>query len=278
MRTFDMLQVAPPMPASTADLFSLEMWGGATFDTSMRFLKESPWERLADLRERMPNILFQMLLRAANAVGYTNYPDNVVKEFVKQSARTGIDLFRIFDALNWLPNMQLAIDAVRTEGMLCEAAICYTGDILDPEANEIQPEVLRQPGQAVAKSRRESARHQGHGRHLQAVRRPATGARPAAGNRHPDSFPHARFCRRADRDSAARGRGGRRYRRYGDCADGGDDQPAESEHTGRGAAQHSARSGIVVSGSEGYRGLLGGGPKVLSPVREWADRAERRGL
>jgi pyruvate carboxylase len=133
MRTYDMLRIAPVHAARHAALFSLEMWGGATFDTSMRFLKESPWDRLADLRERVPNILFQMLLRAANAVGYTNYPDNVVQAFVKESAQAGIDLFRIFDACNWLPNLQLAIDAVRGTGTLCEAAICYTGDILNPD-------------------------------------------------------------------------------------------------------------------------------------------------
>src|SRR5437660_8407716 len=127
MRTYDMVRIAPYYAAKLAELFSLEMWGGATFDTAMRFLKESPWQRLADLRERVPNILFQMLLRAANAVGYTNYPDNVVKAFVKESAQAGIDLFRIFDALNWVPNLRVAIDAVRKAGMLCEAAICYTG-------------------------------------------------------------------------------------------------------------------------------------------------------
>src|SRR5262249_2241679 len=132
MRTYDMVQIAPAYAANHAGLFSLEVWGGATFDTAMRFLRESPWDRLAELRERIPNILFQMLLRAANAVGYTNYPDNVVRAFVKESAQAGIDLFRIFDALNWLPNLRLAIDAVRHEGMLCEAAICYSGDILDP--------------------------------------------------------------------------------------------------------------------------------------------------
>jgi pyruvate carboxylase len=132
MRTYDMLQIAPTYAAQHAGLFSLEMWGGATFDTAMRFLKESPWERLVELRLRVPNLLFQMLLRAANAVGYTNYPDNVVRAFVKESAEAGIDLFRVFDALNWLPNLRLAIDAVRHTGMLCEAAICYTGDILDP--------------------------------------------------------------------------------------------------------------------------------------------------
>jgi pyruvate carboxylase len=132
MRTFDMLRIAPTYALHHADLFSLEMWGGATFDTSMRFLKESPWDRLAAMRQHVPNILFQMLLRAANAVGYTNYPDNVVKAFVKEAARAGIDVFRIFDALNWLPNLRMAMEAVLHTGMLCEAAICYTGDILDP--------------------------------------------------------------------------------------------------------------------------------------------------
>src|SRR5262249_8779077 len=132
MRSYDMLQIAPYYAARLQDLFSLEMWGGATFDTAMRFLKESPWQRLADLRERTPNILFQMLLRSASAVGYTNYPDNVVYAFVKESAAAGIDVFRIFDALNGLPNLQLAIDAVHKTGALCEAAICYHGAILDP--------------------------------------------------------------------------------------------------------------------------------------------------
>jgi pyruvate carboxylase len=132
MRTYDMLQIAPHYAERLSGLFSLEMWGGATFDTALRFLKESPWQRLADLRERIPNILFQMLLRAANAVGYTNYPDNVVKAFVKEAAQAGIDLFRIFDALNWVENLRPAMEAVLETGMLCEAAICYTGDILDP--------------------------------------------------------------------------------------------------------------------------------------------------
>jgi pyruvate carboxylase len=133
MRTYDLLRMAPTYAAEHAELFSLEMWGGATFDTAYRFLKESPWDRLAQLRQRIPNILFQMLLRAANAVGYTNYPDNVVKLFVKESAAAGIDVFRIFDSLNYVPNLRLAIDAVRSTGAIAEAAICYTGDILDPD-------------------------------------------------------------------------------------------------------------------------------------------------
>jgi pyruvate carboxylase len=132
LRTYDMLRIAPYYASRLAGFFSLEMWGGATFDTALRFLKESPWQRLVEMRKRIPNILFQMLLRSASAVGYTNYPDNVVKAFVKESAEAGIDLFRIFDALNYLPNLELAIEAVRDTGMLCEAAICYTGDILDP--------------------------------------------------------------------------------------------------------------------------------------------------
>ncbi|MDR1990492.1 MAG: pyruvate carboxylase [Acidobacteriaceae bacterium] len=133
VRTYDMLAVADAIARLTPSLFSLEMWGGATFDTSMRFLQEDPWQRLSELRQRIPNILFQMLLRASNAVGYTTYPDNVVKAFVKRSAEAGIDVFRIFDSLNSTDNMRLAMDAVRTDTTaICEAAICYTGDILDP--------------------------------------------------------------------------------------------------------------------------------------------------
>ncbi len=131
VRTRDMLRLADAYARVCPKMFSIEMWGGATFDTSMRFLKEDPWERLVQLRERIPNILFQMLLRGSNAVGYTSYPDNVVRSFVKESAAAGIDLFRVFDSLNWVPNMEVALEAVREEGMLCEAAICYTGDLLD---------------------------------------------------------------------------------------------------------------------------------------------------
>jgi len=136
MRTHDMTAIAPRYAQAHAGMFSLEMWGGATFDTSMRFLKESPWDRLAQLRERVPNILFQMLLRAASAVGYTNYPDNVVYAFVKESADAGMDIFRIFDANNWLPNLRLAIDAVRKTKGIAEAAVCYTGDILDSKRSK----------------------------------------------------------------------------------------------------------------------------------------------
>ncbi|WP_111891532.1 pyruvate carboxylase [Acinetobacter sp. MB5] len=131
MRTADMLAIAPYYSQMADQLFSMECWGGATFDVSMRFLKEDPWERLAKLREAVPNILFQMLLRSANAVGYTNYPDNVVRHFIQQAAQGGIDLFRIFDSLNNVDNMRVAIDAVRESGMLCETAICYTSDLFN---------------------------------------------------------------------------------------------------------------------------------------------------
>jgi pyruvate carboxylase len=133
-RTHDLLQVAHAVSHLMPGLFSLEMWGGATFDTAMRFLQEDPWDRLDQLRERIPNIPFQMLFRGSSALGYTNYPDNVVKELVKRSAEHGIDVFRIFDSLNWTENMKVAMTTVReqTDG-LCEAAICYTGDILDPK-------------------------------------------------------------------------------------------------------------------------------------------------
>jgi pyruvate carboxylase len=132
VRTYDMLAIANFNAHRLSNLYSMEMWGGATFDVAMRFLHEDPWQRLRRLREAIPNVCFQMLLRASNAVGYTAYPDNVVREFVCEAARQGIDIFRIFDSLNWLPNMKVAIEAVLSTSKVCEAAMCYTGDILDP--------------------------------------------------------------------------------------------------------------------------------------------------
>ncbi|APO69658.1 pyruvate carboxylase [Rhizobium gallicum] len=131
MRTYDIARVAGTYAHALPNLLSLECWGGATFDVSMRFLTEDPWERLALIREGAPNLLLQMLLRGANGVGYKNYPDNVVKYFVRQAAKGGIDLFRVFDCLNWVENMRVSMDAVAEENKLCEAAICYTGDILN---------------------------------------------------------------------------------------------------------------------------------------------------
>ena len=133
MRSIDMAKVAPAYAANLPQLFSVECWGGATFDVAYRFLQECPWQRLRDLRAAMPNLLTQMLLRASNGVGYTNYPDNVVQEFVRQAAETGVDVFRVFDSLNWVENMRVAMDAVIDSGKICEGTICYTGDILDPD-------------------------------------------------------------------------------------------------------------------------------------------------
>ena len=131
VRTVDREKIAPAVSVYGRNFFSLEMWGGATFDTAYRFLKEDPWERLEVLREKCPNILLQMLLRGANAVGYKNYPDNVIREFVKQSAKAGIDVFRIFDSLNWIQGMEVALDETLNQGMIAEPCLCYTGDILD---------------------------------------------------------------------------------------------------------------------------------------------------
>ena len=131
MRSIDMVKAAPAYASLMPDLFSVECWGGATFDVAFRFLQECPWQRLRDIREHMPNLMTQMLLRASNGVGYTNYPDNVVESFVAEAAK-GIDVFRVFDSLNWVENMRVAMDAVIASGKICEASVCYTGDILDP--------------------------------------------------------------------------------------------------------------------------------------------------
>ena len=133
MRSRDMIKGAEGTADILRDCFSLEMWGGATFDVAYRFLHESPWERLALLREKIPNIPFQMLLRGSNLVGYSNYPDNLVRAFVKEAAKSGIDVFRVFDSLNWIPGMEIAMDEVLRQDKLLEAAMCYTGDILDPK-------------------------------------------------------------------------------------------------------------------------------------------------
>ncbi|MBC8921981.1 pyruvate carboxylase, partial [Escherichia coli] len=131
VRSKDIFQIADAMAHLLPNMFSFEMWGGATFDVAYRFLNEDPWVLLETLRKQIPNVMFQMLLRGANAVGYKNYPDNVIREFVKQSAQSGVDVFRVFDSLNWIKGMEVSIDAVREAGKIVEAAICYTGDIDD---------------------------------------------------------------------------------------------------------------------------------------------------
>lgn len=137
VRTKDMMNIASKTAEVFKGSFSLEMWGGATFDVAYNFLKENPWERLERLRKAIPNILFQMLLRASNAVGYKNYADNVIEKFVKESANAGVDVFRIFDSLNWVDQMKVANEAVQNAGKISEGAICYTGDILNPERSNV---------------------------------------------------------------------------------------------------------------------------------------------
>jgi pyruvate carboxylase len=137
---------------------SVECWGGATFDVAYRFLQECPWQRLRDLRARMPNLLTQMLLRASNGVGYTNYPDNVVQSFVHQAAETGIDVFRVFDSLNWVENMRVAMDAVLETGRICEGTICYTGDLLDPARPKYDLKYYISHGEGAGGRRRACAR------------------------------------------------------------------------------------------------------------------------
>ena len=149
MRSYDMQRIAPYYAQLLPQLFSVECWGGATFDVAMRFLKEDPWERLERLRAAMPNLLLQMLLRSANAVGYTNYPDNTLRYFVRQAAAGGIDVFRIFDSLNWVDNMRVAIDAVLESGKLCEAAICYTGNLASPQERKYTLDYYLQLGREL---------------------------------------------------------------------------------------------------------------------------------
>ncbi len=174
VRTYDMLAAAAPLArhlgALETGLFSLEMWGGATFDTAMRFLAEDPWDRLRQLRAAIPNICFQMLFRGSNAVGYSNYPDNVVAGFVRHAAASGMDIFRIFDSLNYLPNLRAAMEAVQTTPALCEAAVCYTGDLLDDRRDKYSLQYYVRLGRELERM----------GAHVLAIKDMAGLCRPAA--------------------------------------------------------------------------------------------------
>ena len=240
MRTEDMLNAADAIARRTPGLFSLEMWGGATFDTAMRFLREDPWQRLRQLREAVPNICFQMLFRGSNAVGYSDYPDNVVKAFVKHSAENGMDIFRIFDSLNYLPNLKAAMQAVRETHAVCEGTICYTGNILDDQRDKYPLEYYVKLAKELEKM----------GAHtpcikdmagLPPVRRTEAGENPAAGGGFADSFPHARHQRRECRFRAQGHRGRRGHCRPGHCVLIRFHQPAESQQRGGRAGSYAAR-------------------------------------
>ncbi len=196
VRTQDLLAIAATVARRLPNLFSLEMWGGATFDVALRFLHEDPWQRLRALRERIPNVCFQMLLRGANAVGYTSYPDNVIARFVAEAHTQGIDIFRIFDSLNSIKNMRVAMNAVLKTGAVCEAAICYTGDILDPARPRYSlkyyialAKELEQLGDAFPGD-------QGHGWPVQTVCGVRADSSAPPGSRDPDPLSHARYQRR----------------------------------------------------------------------------------
>ena len=152
VRSQDLYQIADETSHLLHNFFSLEMWGGATFDVSYRFLSEDPWARLEKLRKQIPNVLFQMLFRGSNAVGYSNYPNNVIREFIKESAQSGIDVFRIFDSLNWVKAMEVAIDETRAQGKIAEAAICYTGDILDPSRTKYTVDYYKEMARELEKT------------------------------------------------------------------------------------------------------------------------------
>ena len=184
------------MARRTPNLFSLEMWGGATFDTAMRFLHEDPWQRLRALREQIPNICFQMLFRGSNAVGYSNYPDNVVAGFVKHAAEQGMDIFRIFDSLNYLPNLKVAMEAVQEDARHLRGGHLLHRRHSRSEARQIFAEVLRQAGEGTGEDGRALPRHQGHGRPVPAVRRRPVLVKALKDEIGiPDPFPHARHQR-----------------------------------------------------------------------------------
>ncbi len=279
VRTCDMAAIAGAVARRTPGLFSVEMWGGATFDTAMRFLNEDPWQRLRLLRERIPNICFQMLLRGANAVGYTSYPANVVAGFVKHAAESGMDIFRVFDSLNDLGNMKAAMEAVQETHAICEAAICYTGDILDPARSEMLAEAYYVGhGEEAGADGRALPRDQGHGRPLPPLRRAGAGQGAEGRDRHSHPFPHARHQRdQRGLDPAGERRGcGRRG--PGDRLDERLDFAAESQLGRRRAPEHPARDGPGYRHAQPVFRLLGAGSQFLRALRHRAQERQRRGL
>ncbi len=248
------------------NLFSLEMWGGATFDTSMRFLHEDPWQRLRELRRRIPNICFQMLLRGANAVGYTSYPDNVIVEFVREAHRQGIDIFRIFDSLNSIENMRVSIDAVLETGAVCEPAICYTGDMFDKDRPKYSLKYYVKMAKHLEKL----------GAHFLAIKDMAGVCRPYAAFalvkalREEVGIPihfHTHDTSGVNSASLLKAAGCRcRCGRRGDRIHERRHQPAESEFRGRSPREHTARHATRHRRTQRVFGFLGDRPQLLSAV------------
>ena len=278
VRSIDILRIAEALAHRLPHLFSLEMWGGATFDTALRFLKEDPWQRLRQLRDLVPNICFQMLFRASNAVGYTSYPDNVVTEFIKESARQGIDIFRIFDSLNSMENMEVSMAAVRETDAVCEAAICYTGDILDP----------RRPKYSLDYYLKMARRLEDMGAHVLAIKDMAGLCKPYAAARlvralrqevgipihfhtHDTSGVSAASILKAAESGV-------------DVVDGAvssherSDQPAQSQLHCGGLARPAAGHGARLRDLGSLLGLLGARPGFLSTLRQRPEVGRCQGI
>ena len=279
VRTKDLLRIAPYVGRMTPQLLSVECWGGATYDVALRFIAEDPWERLAALRYNMPGLCLQMLLRGRNTVGYTPYPTKVTTSFVAEAAEVGIDIFRIFDALNDVEQMRPAIEAVRETGStIAEVALCYTGDLNSPKEDLYTLDYYLKLAEKIVERRRAHPGDQGHGRAAPA----AGGRRPghrAAGELRPAGAPaHPRHRRRPAGHPAGRGRrrGGRGRRGLG--ADGRNHLPGAGVGPGRRAGEHRAGHQPRPAGGDGPGAVLGGGAQGLRAVRVGAAGADRPGL
>ena len=240
MRTKDIVGAAKASNVIFQNAFSVEAWGGATYDTAYRFLKESPWKRLEILSERMPNTLIQMLLRASNAVGYSNYPDNLVKEFIRISAIKGIDVFRIFDSLNWIENMKMPIEEALKTGKIVEELPVLHRRHPQPQRGQVHPGLLCGKGQGTGIPGRAHPGHQGHGRPAEALRRPEAGGDPQVRAPHPHPPAHPRHHRRRCGHRAEGRRGRRGHRRPGHRVHELLHQPALSERGGGSPPGHRA--------------------------------------
>ncbi len=279
VRTSGLNMVAPYLARTMPQLLSVECWGGATYDVALRFLKEDPWERLAELREAMPNLCLQMLLRGRNTVGYTPYPELVTSAFIEEATATGIDIFRIFDALNNLDSMRPAIDAVRETGSaIAEVAMCYTGDLSDPGENLYTLDYYLNLADRIVAA----------GAHVLAIKDMAGLLRPQAataiGRRTAQSLRPAGACAHPRH---ARGSVGQLHRRLaGGCgrgrrcgrSDGGDHQPARAELDRRGRRAYRVRHRVVAVGGVRARTVLGGAAKGVRAVRVRAAGTDRTGL